>query len=126
MISSHLLVTRRVILANFEAGFLACYDWHNLQLRHSAGLAPASTFTPLHPGSGYLKKLGFKCSDLKIPQAKISVNQYLFCPCFSTVPIAIRHKGLICHRRSDIAIVRLAWWQYDLFRGEIFVRDLAQ
>jgi len=95
MISSHLLVTRRLILANLEAGFLACYDWHNLQLRHSAGLSPASTFTPIHPGSGYLKKLGFKCSAIKIPQAKISVNHILICLRFTTTSIIIWYEGLI-------------------------------
>jgi len=35
---------------NIAAGVLASGDCHRLQLRHSAGLAPASTFMPWHPG----------------------------------------------------------------------------
>ncbi len=34
---------------NTKAGFLTS-GMNQLQLRHSAGLAPASTFKPLHPG----------------------------------------------------------------------------
>jgi hypothetical protein len=35
---------------NIAAGILASGNDCRLQLRHSAGLAPASTFTPWHPG----------------------------------------------------------------------------
>jgi len=52
---------------------------HHLQLRHSAGLAPASTFTPWHPGIGLPLPFQFSKCTLNIPHCRWDVNAFLCC-----------------------------------------------
>ncbi len=84
-----------------EVGILA-YQLTDLQLRYSAGLAPASTFTPWHPGNG-------------------SPQRYSIVNVLRLYQVIQMGQGILCENRIQMLDMQSGTWYFKFkftSRGE--------